>query len=95
MTFWKTVGAYLTGWVIAQSTFRKLWELHYSDYLAEQREQQVRELAEAVVDQMGRIYPYKDGDTTVIGPECFASEDKSVISWGAVNYYRDYHGDPT
>lgn len=26
MTFWKTVGAYLTGWVIAQSFFNRVWK---------------------------------------------------------------------
>lgn len=34
-------------------------------------------------------YPYKaePGNVTVIGPECFASDDESVISWQGQNYY--------
>lgn len=34
-------------------------------------------------------YPFKDtDDTMVIGPECFAQPDGSVISWKGENYYR-------
>lgn len=33
-------------------------------------------------------YPHKDGDFTVIGPECFASPDGKVISWRGENYVR-------
>jgi hypothetical protein len=29
----------------------------------------------------------RDGDVIVIGPECFASADRSVICWAGVNYY--------
>lgn len=29
------------------------------------------------------------GNVTVIGPECFASADGSVICWQGVNYYRE------
>lgn len=28
------------------------------------------------------------GNVTVIGPECFASADRSVICWQGENYYR-------
>lgn len=31
-------------------------------------------------------YPRKDGPFTVIGPECFAAEDGSVLSWRGRNY---------
>jgi hypothetical protein len=33
-------------------------------------------------------YPYEEGDQTVIGPECFASEDGRVLSWRGENYVR-------
>lgn len=33
-----------------------------------------------------RQYPYQDGDTTVLGPEVFASADHKVISWRGANY---------
>lgn len=35
-------------------------------------------------------YPYKSepGNVTVIGPECFASEDESVIFWKGEHYSR-------
>lgn len=29
-----------------------------------------------------------DGEITIIGPECFASTDDTVISWKGVNYYQ-------
>lgn len=32
-------------------------------------------------------YPYEEGDTIVLGPEIFASKDRSVISWQGENYY--------
>lgn len=32
-------------------------------------------------------YPYRDGAVVVIGPQCFASEDGSVLSWRGENYY--------
>lgn len=31
-------------------------------------------------------YPRDDGDFTVIGPECFAMKDGSVLSWRGTNY---------
>jgi hypothetical protein len=31
-------------------------------------------------------YPYEDGGFVVIGPECFAAEDGSVLSWRGENY---------
>lgn len=42
-------------------------------------------------DEVGTVenspaYPYADGDTTVIGPECFARPDGVVLSWKGVNY---------
>lgn len=41
-------------------------------------------------------YPYPDGDTTVLGPEVFAADDESVISWRGENYYRSANtGDMT
>lgn len=33
-------------------------------------------------------YPRQDGDFTVIGPECFADRDGTVIAWKGENYYR-------
>jgi hypothetical protein len=37
-----------------------------------------------------RQYPYQDGDTTVLGPEIFASADGQVISWRGENYVRQH-----
>lgn len=34
----------------------------------------------------GVTYPYTDGDTLVLGPECFISDDRSVASIGGRNY---------
>jgi hypothetical protein len=31
-------------------------------------------------------YPHDEGDTTVIGPECFAAKDGSVLNWRGQNY---------
>lgn len=31
-------------------------------------------------------YPYLDGDTVVLGPEIFASQDGSVVCWKGDNY---------
>jgi hypothetical protein len=31
-------------------------------------------------------YPRDEGDTTVIGPECFAAKDGSVLNWRGQNY---------
>lgn len=31
-------------------------------------------------------YPHQDGDVVVIGPECFAATDGSVLSWRGKNY---------
>lgn len=31
-------------------------------------------------------YPRDEGDMTVIGPECFAQQDGSVLCWKGVNY---------
>lgn len=31
-------------------------------------------------------YPYVDGETTVIGPEAFVSEDGAVLNWRGTNY---------
>jgi hypothetical protein len=31
-------------------------------------------------------YPYDDGDVTVIGPECFALKDGSVLCWRGQNW---------
>jgi hypothetical protein len=33
-----------------------------------------------------RQFPYQDGDTTVLGPEIFASNDGQVICWKGDNY---------
>lgn len=35
-----------------------------------------------------KVYPYQEGDTTVIGPECFAVPDKRAIAWQGV-WYRE------
>ncbi|WP_265560790.1 DUF6085 family protein [Streptomyces hygroscopicus] len=36
-------------------------------------------------------YPYRDGDVTVLGPEVFASSDRTTISWrGAVYVLQDF-----
>jgi len=32
------------------------------------------------------MYPYTEGDFIVIGPECFAAKDGSVLSWRGENY---------
>lgn len=36
-----------------------------------------------------REYPYEEGEFTIIGPECFASESGRTISWRGENYYSD------
>lgn len=36
----------------------------------------------------GPVYPYPDGDVTVLGPEIFASEHGHVICWRGANYLR-------
>lgn len=41
----------------------------------------------ALVEAMG-AYPRSEGDFTVIGPECFAMKDGSVLSWKGENYVR-------
>lgn len=33
-------------------------------------------------------FPFKDGDVLILGPECFISEDKKVISYQGENYYK-------
>lgn len=33
-------------------------------------------------------YPREEGDVIVIGPECFAAKDGSVLSWRGENYRR-------
>lgn len=38
--------------------------------------------------QRNSIYPYKEGDNIVIGPECFISSDERVITYAGQNYYR-------
>jgi hypothetical protein len=35
-----------------------------------------------------KAYPYPDGDVVVLGPECFASGDASVVCWRGENYVR-------
>lgn len=45
------------------------------------------ERLEALAEQDGQPkYPYQDGDTLVLGPECFVANDLSVLSWKGVNY---------
>ena len=31
-------------------------------------------------------YPREEGDTIVIGPQCFAAKDESVLNWKGTNY---------
>lgn len=31
-------------------------------------------------------YPREEGDFIIIGPECFATKDGSVLNWKGVNY---------
>jgi hypothetical protein len=50
-----------------------------------------REYAAAVVGlclrhHRGAVYPRDEGDVTIIGPECFAAKDGSVLNWRGVNY---------
>lgn len=33
-----------------------------------------------------RRYPYREGETLVLGPEIFVTLDGSVIAWKGVNY---------
>ena len=35
-----------------------------------------------------RHYPRSDGNVTLIGPDCFADQDATVICWQGGNYYR-------
>lgn len=52
-----------------------------------QAEHVIEGLREAsLLKRESEVYPRKDGDFTVIGPECFASEDGRVISWRGANY---------
>jgi len=39
-----------------------------------------------------RFYPRSDGDVFVIGPDCFADLDATVVCWQGENYYRPGHG---
>lgn len=39
-------------------------------------------------------YPYNEGDTTVIGPECFVQSDGGVLSWKGINYVPQENGTP-
>lgn len=39
-------------------------------------------------------YPYEEGDTVVIGPGCFASRDRKVLSWQGENYVPQRRGAP-
>lgn len=41
---------------------------------------------EAGPEEESVSYPYDEGDTTVIGPECFARQDGVVLCWKGVNY---------
>ena len=41
-----------------------------------------------VIEQV-EVFPYAEGDTIVIGPQCFADTDGTVINWRGVNYYRE------
>lgn len=36
--------------------------------------------------EMPEVYPYDEGDVTVLGPETFVARDGSVLSWKGVNY---------
>lgn len=36
----------------------------------------------------GGKYPRDEGDVVVIGPECFAAKDGSMLCWRGVNYVR-------
>jgi hypothetical protein len=31
-------------------------------------------------------YPHSSGDFIVIGPQCFAAKDETVLNWKGVNY---------
>lgn len=46
----------------------------------------LQELCDLAV-QPKELYPYEDGDMTVIGPSVFADADEGVISWKGDNYY--------
>ena len=37
--------------------------------------------------------PRKSGDFTIIGPECFADAEETVICYKGVNYYSEAQGD--
>lgn len=41
-----------------------------------------------VRDDAHETYPYESGNIIVIGPECFAMKDGSVLNWRGVNYVR-------
>lgn len=40
----------------------------------------------ATEEQTSSEYPYPEGDTIVIGPQCFASKDGQVLNWRGVNF---------
>ena len=37
-------------------------------------------------------YPYGEGDTLVLGPECFVSQDGEMLCWKGVNYVQQSDG---
>jgi hypothetical protein len=44
---------------------------------------------ETTVTEKPVLYPHLDGETVVIGPQCFADLSEDVINWRGVNYRRE------
>lgn len=42
----------------------------------------------ATVTETVEAFPYVEGDTIVIGPQCFADTEGTVVCWRGVNYVR-------
>jgi hypothetical protein len=40
------------------------------------------------IEREDPVYPYESGDVVVIGPQCFAAKDGSVLNWRGENYVR-------
>ena len=53
-TFLICLGAYLTGWVIAQSFFNRLWRLALAQQVDGERQKWLAEVASAVCDELAK-----------------------------------------
>lgn len=87
--FLTSLAAYLTGWVIAQSIFRRVWLYLQHEGDEEGMQAFADRVAYRIVDTTSvraAPYPYTEGDTTVLAPEVFITDDVAVIR--GENFYR-------